>query len=130
MADAARTTLFLPRISPAQAKKRWIAGGLSAQGAVVIDPGAERALRAGKSLLPAGVKAVMGAFERGDAVVVRSEDGRELARGLIAYGDADARRLIGRRTVEIEALLGYRGRDEMIHRDDLAFTDGGSETAP
>jgi glutamate 5-kinase len=122
IAAAERTTLFVPRVSPAQAKKRWIAGGLSAQGTIIIDPGAERALLSGKSLLPAGVKSVAGHFERGDAVLVRSEDGRELARGLIAYNDEDARRLVGRRTVEIESILGYRGRDEMIHRDDLALT--------
>lgn len=120
-------TLFVPRVSPAAARKRWIAGGLSAQGALVIDAGAERALGAGKSLLPAGVRSVEGRFERGDAVIVKSEDGRELARGLIAYGIDEARRLIGRRTVEIEAVLGYRGRDEMIHRDDLAWTGGGGE---
>ncbi len=122
IAAAERTTLFVPRVSPAQAKKRWIAGGLSAQGTVIIDVGAERALLSGKSLLPAGVKSVAGHFERGDAVLVKSEDGRELARGLIAYNDEDARRLVGRRTVEIESILGYRGRDEMIHRDDLALT--------
>jgi len=122
IAAAERTTLFVPRVSPAQAKKRWIAGGLSAQGTIIIDPGAERALLSGKSLLPAGVKSVAGHFERGDAVLVKSEDGRELARGLIAYNDEDARRLVGRRTVEIEGILGYRGRDEMIHRDDLALT--------
>jgi glutamate 5-kinase len=122
IAAAKRTTLFLPRVSPAQAKKRWIAGGLSAQGTIIIDAGAERALLSGKSLLPAGVKSVAGHFERGDAVLVKSEDGRELARGLIAYNEEDARRLVGRRTVEIESILGYRGRDEMIHRDDLALT--------
>jgi glutamate 5-kinase len=117
----ARSTVFLARVNPNQARKRWIAGGLSAQGAIVVDAGAERALRSGKSLLPVGVKAVTGSFERGDAVVVKSEDGRELGRGLIAYDAADARSLAGRRTVEIEAILGYRGRDEMIHRDDLAL---------
>ena len=122
IATAERTTLFVPRVGPAQAKKRWIAGGLSAQGTITIDAGAERALLSGKSLLPAGVKSVAGQFERGDAVLVKSEDGRELARGLIAYNDEDARRLVGRRTVEIEGILGYRGRDEMIHRDDLALT--------
>jgi glutamate 5-kinase len=129
IADAARrTTLFSPRLSPAQAKKRWIAGGLSALGTVVIDAGAERALIAGKSLLPAGVTAVSGAFDRGDAVVVKSQDGREVARGLIAYNAEDARRLVGRRTVDIEAILGYRGRDEMIHRDDMALTAMGGAT--
>jgi glutamate 5-kinase len=125
----ARSTMFVPKLSPAQAKKRWIAGGLSACGALIIDAGAERALRAGKSLLPAGVKVVTGHFERGDAVAVKSEDGRELARGLVAYNDEDAKRLAGRRTAEIEALLGYRGRDEMIHRDELAFTARDSEPA-
>jgi glutamate 5-kinase len=122
IAGPARTTLFVPRVSPAQARKRWIAAGLSAQGTIVIDAGAEKALLAGKSLLPVGITAVSGAFQRGDAVVVKSEDGRELARGLIAYSAEDARRLVGRRTVEIEGILGYRGRDEMIHRDDMALT--------
>jgi glutamate 5-kinase len=124
----ARHTLFSPRLSPAQAKKRWIAGGLSALGVIVIDAGAERALKSGKSLLPVGVKAVTGDFHRGDAVMVKAEDGRELGRGLVAYDAADARRLVGRRTVEIEAILGYRGRDEMIHRDDLALTGSQRET--
>jgi glutamate 5-kinase len=130
IAGHARTTVFVPRLSPAQAKKRWIAAGLSAQGSLTIDEGAERALKSGKSLLPAGVRSLSGHFERGDAVVVRSEDGREIARGLIAYNDEDARRLIGRRTVEIESILGYRGRDEMIHRDDMALTATGGEIAP
>jgi glutamate 5-kinase len=117
-----KRTLFVPRVSPAAARKRWIAGGLSAQGNVVIDSGAERALLAGKSLLPAGVLSVDGRFERGDVVIVRSSGGRELARGLVAYNTEEAAQLVGRRTVEIEAILGYRGRDEMIHRDDLALT--------
>ena len=130
IAGSERTTLFVPRVSPAQAKKRWIAGGLSALGTLTIDAGAERALLSGKSLLPAGVKSVAGQFERGDAVVVKSEDGRELARGLIAYNTEDARRLVGRRTVDIESILGYRGRDEMIHRDDMALTAFGGETMP
>jgi glutamate 5-kinase len=128
IAGSARTTLFVPRVSPTQARKRWIAGGLSAEGSVVIDAGAERALQGGKSLLPVGVKTVSGRFQRGDTVVVKSEDGRELARGLIAYDAEDAARLIGRRTVEIESILGYRGRDEMIHRDDLALTSSGGDT--
>jgi len=128
--DGARATLFLPRVSPAQARKRWIAGGLSAEGHIVIDAGAERALRSGKSLLPVGVKKVEGRFQRGDAVLVKAEDGRELARGLIAYDVADARTLAGRRTVEIESLLGYRGRDEMIHRDDLALTGAEGDVTP
>ena len=127
-AATGKKTVFLPHLSPAQAKKRWIAGSLSALGMVVIDAGAERALRSGKSLLPAGVISVSGHFERGDAVVVKSRDGREIARGLAAYGHEDAKRLAGRRTVEIESLLGYRGRDELIHRDELALTTRESES--
>ena len=121
-----RRTLFVARVSPAAARKRWIGGGLSVRGAITIDDGAERALDAGKSLLPAGVVAVEGSFDRGDVVIVRNQQGRELARGLIAYPTEEVRRLMGRRTVEIEAILGYRGRDEMIHRDDLALTGAGS----
>jgi glutamate 5-kinase len=130
IAGTAPTTLFVPRVSPGQARKRWLAGGLSAEGTLWIDAGAERALHSGKSLLPVGVKRVEGTFQRGDAVVVKSEDGRELARGLIAYDVEDARKLAGRRTVEMETILGYRGRDEVIHRDDLALTSTGQEVTP
>ena len=129
MAGAERTTLFAARVTPTQARKRWIAGGLKAAGTIVVDAGAERALKSGRSLLPIGVKNVAGHFDRGDVVVVKAEDGRELARGLIAYGAEDARALIGRRTVDIETILGYRGRDEMIHRDDMALTGSDGETA-
>ena len=124
-----KRTLFVAAISPGAARKRWIAGGLSAQAAVVIDAGAERALLSGKSLLPAGVTALKGAFERGDVVIVRNSNGRELARGLVAYNFEEARLLVGRRTVEIETILGYRGRDEMIHRDDLVLigSSGGED---
>jgi glutamate 5-kinase len=120
----ARITRFLADASPAAAKKRWIAGGLKPQGGLYLDDGAVRALHRGKSLLPAGIKRVDGRFERGDAVVVYDAEGREIARGLVAYNAADAERIAGKRSLEIEAILGYRGRDEMIHRDDLAMTDG------
>ena len=88
---------------------------------LIIDDGAARALNAGKSLLPAGVTAVDGSFDRGDAVSVRNTAGHELARGLTAYAAADALRIIGRRSSEIAEILGYHGREEMIHRDDLAL---------
>jgi glutamate 5-kinase len=120
--NPSKRTLFVPRVSPAAARKRWLAAGLLAQGAITIDAGAERALGLGKSLLPAGVTKIEGRFERGDAVTVKNADGREIARGLVAYNTEEAQRLIGRRTVEIEAILGYSGRNEMIHRDDLALT--------
>jgi glutamate 5-kinase len=118
----ARHTRFLAGGTPAAARKRWIAGVLKVEGALVIDAGAARALADGKSLLPAGVRTVEGTFERGDVVAVRDTEGRELARGLVAYHATDARRIAGRRSAEIESILGYRGRDEMIHRDDLALT--------
>ena len=119
--DGASVTWFLPQATPKSARKRWIAGALNPAGAVVLDAGAVRALGSGKSLLPAGVVGIEGNFQRGDAVVVKSTDGRELGRGLSAYSAEDARRIMGYKTSEIEALLGYRGRDEMIHRDDLVL---------
>jgi glutamate 5-kinase len=120
--EGARHTRFHASTTPAAARKRWIAGGLNPQGVLVIDDGAVRALAEGKSLLPAGVKQVDGSFGRGDAVIVRDVHGREVARGLVAYRAAAAGRIAGKRTADIAAILGYRGRDEMIHRDDLAMT--------
>jgi glutamate 5-kinase len=122
----ARHTVFRASMTPAAARKRWIAGGLGIKGVLVIDDGAVRALAKGKSLLPAGIRQVDGRFERGDAVVVKARDGREVARGLVAYSAADAECIAGKHTVEIEAILGYRGRDEMIHRDDLVMTGNGT----
>jgi glutamate 5-kinase len=118
----ARNTIFRASISPATARKRWIAGVLKPMGTLMIDEGAAKALGEGKSLLPAGIRQIDGRFERGDAVLVTGRDGREIARGLVAYNASDAERIAGKRTVEIEAILGYRGRDEMIHRDDLILT--------
>ncbi|MFZ8885600.1 MAG: glutamate 5-kinase [Steroidobacteraceae bacterium] len=108
---------------PGRLRKQWIAGSLKPAGELRVDAGAAAALTRGKSLLPAGVVGVTGRFDRGDAVRVLGPDGRELARGLCAYSSDDARRILGHRTAELEALLGYRGRDEMIHRDDLTLLD-------
>jgi glutamate 5-kinase len=113
---------FLPAASPLTARKTWIQGALKPVGKLVVDDGALKALNSGKSLLPAGVVAVEGRFERGDAVVVADAQGREVARGLSAYSAEDAQRIKGHKSREIEALLGYRGRDEMIHRDDLVLS--------
>jgi glutamate 5-kinase len=119
--DGARCTWFLASATPAAARKRWISGTLKAAGSIMIDAGAVAALAQGKSLLPAGVVAVDGAFERGDCVVVKDSTGREVARGLVAYGADDARRIARAKSGDIEAILGYRGRAEMIHRDDMAL---------
>jgi glutamate 5-kinase len=124
VASGERCTWFLADIEPLTARKRWIAGSLKPMGSVVVDAGAVAALGRGKSLLPAGVRQIEGAFERGDAVLVKDDGGREVARGLIAYRVADASHILGHKSREIEALLGYRGREELIHRDDLVLTRG------
>ena len=121
LAAGARCTWFLAAAEARSARKRWIAGSLQPVGAYTVDAGAARALATGGSLLPAGVRAVSGEFVQGDAVLVLGAAGERLAHGLSAYDAADARRLAGHRSDEIEALLGWRGRDELIHRDDLAL---------
>jgi glutamate 5-kinase len=118
-----RATLFLPRAEPRSARKAWIAGAVNPTGTVVVDDGAAGALRRGTSLLPAGVVAVEGIFERGDAVIIRTRSGAEAGRGLSAYSSADIRRIAGHKSSEIADILGYRGRDEIIHRDDLVVTE-------
>jgi glutamate 5-kinase len=122
--EGARATVFEPNATPAAAYKQWIAGALAPQGALTVDAGAVAALRAGKSLLPAGVRAVDGGFGKGDAVVVVDEAGREVARGLAAYGAEEARAIQGRRSDAIEAVLGYAGRSVLIHRNDLVLVGG------
>ncbi|HEV7606481.1 MAG TPA: glutamate 5-kinase [Steroidobacteraceae bacterium] len=119
--EGAECSWFLPGSNPENARKQWIAGSLRPSGAITIDTGALQALRTGKSLLPAGVTAVSGRFARGDTVSVLDRDGTEIARGMIAFSDRDAERIIGKRSADIEALLGFRGRTEMIHRDDLVL---------
>lgn len=116
-----RHTIFRPVAEPATARKRWIAGTVQPAGSITVDAGAVKALGAGKSLLPAGVVAVEGIFERGDAVVIRSGNGQRIGAGLIAYSSDDAQRIAGHKSREIKQQLGYRGRDEMIHRDDLVL---------
>jgi glutamate 5-kinase len=118
-----RATLFLPQGEPRSARKTWIAGAVNPSGTVIIDDGAARALRRGTSLLPAGLVAVEGVFERGDAVIIRKRSGAEVGRGLSAYSSADIRRIAGHKSGEIAEILGYRGRDEIIHRDDLVVTE-------
>ena len=121
LADGAPCTWFLTTASPVAARKRWIGGALVPMGQLIIDAGAANALGRGKSLLPAGVRRIEGQFARGDAVSIVTEDGAEVARGLIAYDRADAQKIIGRKSSEIAAILGFNGRDEIVHRDDLVL---------
>ncbi len=116
-----KATWFLPSATPGAARKQWIAGRLKPKGALRVDAGAERALAAGRSLLPAGVTGVDGPFGRGDAVSVVATDGREIARGLTAYPADEATQIAGRRSSEIQEILGYSAGDEIIHRDDLVL---------
>ena len=116
-----RGTWFTTSATPASARKRWIAASLHVRGSVTVDAGAVNALNQGRSLLPAGVTAVDGNFQRGDAGVVRGPDGAALGRGLTAYSIADADRIKGHRSDQIQAILGFLGREEMIHRDDLVL---------
>lgn len=120
--EGARSTWFIPSATPRAARKDWIAGSLKPRGTLVIDDGAAAALGKGKSLLPAGVKGLTGSFQRGDLLLVTNLAGEELARGLSAYAASDVDLIKGRKTREIESLLGYRGRDEVIHRDDMVLT--------
>jgi len=114
-------TWFIASASPARVRKQWIAGSLQPRGEMVVDDGAAAALAAGKSLLPAGVVRVSGDFRRGDAVLIRDLGDQILAHGLSAYDSADAARIIGLRSHAIEAVLGYRGREELVHRNDMAM---------
>lgn len=123
--DGGPATWFLSPSTPVTARKRWIGGTLEPRGTLVIDDGAAKALTGGKSLLPAGIVRVEGNFTRGDAVLVRSLAGGEIARGLVAFDAADTIRIQGRQTNEIAGLLGFSGRAELIHRDNLVLSGEG-----
>jgi glutamate 5-kinase len=121
----ARATWFVPGATPATARKQWIAGTLRPKGSLTIDAGAQSALDSGRSLLPAGVVGVEGQFERGDAVRILGVDGAEIGRGLVTYSATESRAIAGCRSSRIEEILGYRSRDEIIHRDDLVLKTNG-----
>jgi glutamate 5-kinase len=121
IAEGAPCTWFLTPANPVTARKRWIGGSLEPKGTLTLDAGAVKALRAGKSLLPAGITRIDGAFERGDAVVIRGPDGAEIGRGLVAYDAAEADKIRGKSSGAIAQILGFNGRAEMIHRDDMVL---------
>ncbi len=122
VAHGARCTWFVPSATPLAMRKQWIAGTLNPRGALVVDAGAARALHQGKSLLPAGMIGAEGPFDRGDTVRIVDPDGTEIARGISAYSARDAQRIAGRQSADIERVLGFRGREEIVHRDDLVLT--------
>ncbi len=119
--NGGKHSLFLAKENPLSARKHWIAGSLHPAGTLIIDAGAQQALKSGKSLLPAGVKSVSGQFERGDAVLICGADGAKIGRGLISYSSDDALRIIGKKSAEIEQVLGFKRRDVLIHRDDMVL---------
>lgn len=121
ISEGAPATWFLAEANPVTARKKWISGHLEPRGTLAIDEGAVRALRAGKSLLPAGVRRVEGRFQRGDTIVILGPAGEEIGRGLVAYDSGDAERIAGRNSSAIEAILGYAGRAAMVHRDDMVL---------
>ncbi len=124
--DGARSTRIRAAGTPAAARKQWLAGLLTVDSAVGVDAGAATALRSGSSLLAVGVRRIDGEFERGDVVTLLDADGRELGRGIAGYSSADLEKIAGRRSEDIEARLGYRGRAVVVHRDDMVLfaTDG------
>lgn len=117
-----RATFFAPSETPVKGYKTWIAGHLEPAGRVTIDAGAVAALRSGKSLLAAGVRTVSGVFLRGDTIAILGPDGREVARGLVAYDAEDAVKIAGLKSAEIAAVLGYEARAAFVHRDDLVMS--------
>jgi glutamate 5-kinase len=121
IAEGARCTWFVTAANPVTARKKWIGGSLEPKGTLTIDAGAVKALRQGRSLLPAGVIRIDGTFARGDAVIIRGPDGAEIGRGLVAYDAEDANKIKGRSSADIVSILGFGGRSEMIHRDDLVM---------
>ncbi|MAN74803.1 MAG: glutamate 5-kinase [Henriciella sp.] len=116
-----RATWIIPPISPDTARKAWLKGHLTPEGAIRVDAGAMRALLKGSSLLAVGVTGVEGRFEKGAAVAIKGPGGELVAKGVTAYDAADVQRLAGAHSDEIEARLGYRGRPAIIHRDDLVL---------
>jgi len=123
LAAGKRHTVFHAQGTPAAARKQWLAGALDVAGELHVDAGAEAALRSGNSLLPVGVRALEGDFERGDIVKIVNADHQEIGRGLVEYSSGDALTLLGQQSAAIESLLGYRGRSVIVHRDELVMFD-------
>ncbi len=118
--NGAAATWFAAQTDPQAARKRWISA-MKPRGTVTVDAGARDALKRGKSLLPAGVTHITGSFGRGDLVAIAGADGAQLGQGLVRYTSAEARQIMGCRTADILAILGYEGRAALVHRDDMVL---------
>ncbi|NBX65758.1 MAG: glutamate 5-kinase [Proteobacteria bacterium] len=119
--EGGKCTVFKAHETPLQARKTWIVGAMSPAGVVTIDAGAVRALQNGKSLLPAGVVGIEGVFQKGDVLAIRGTDGCDIARGLVAYDAEEAQKIVGKKSAEIESILGEPFREELVHRDDMVM---------
>jgi len=112
-------TWFLPKVSKLDARKQWIIGSIAPKGEVFIDEGAAKAISNGKSLLPAGVKKIIGSFEKGDHILVKDQNNNEYARGLTSFSSIEIEKIKGSHSSKIKDILGYSSREEIIHKDDL-----------
>jgi len=112
-------TWFFPRVSKLHARKQWIIGSVNPKGELYIDSGAVKALSNGKSLLPAGIKKVVGIFNKGDHILVKDQTNKECARGLTSFSSVEIEKIKGKHSREIKNILGYSSREEIIHKDDL-----------
>ncbi|MCB9973016.1 MAG: glutamate 5-kinase [Rhodospirillales bacterium] len=121
LADEQKLTLFTATETPHNARQKWIAAHLKPKGTVMIDDGAVRALKAGKSLLPVGVKEVIGTFDRGDGITLKTQAGASIGIGLSGYDHQDARKIAGKHSEDLAGILGYAGRDVLVHRNDLVL---------
>ena len=112
-------TWFLPKVSTLDARKKWIISSIGSNGKIYIDNGALRALRNGKSLLSAGITKVEGTFSKGDNILIVDNDGKESARGLTSFSSEEINKIKGLKSDQIEKILGYSSKSEIIHRDDM-----------
>ncbi len=120
--EGGRHTLFVSKDTPVSARKRWIASSISIGGEIIVDDGAVKALKVGKSLLPAGVIDIKGSFDRGDTVHIKDCKLKKIGLGLVAYSSDDAKMIMGHQSQEIENIVGFSGRDELVHRDNLVLS--------
>ena len=114
-----KCTWFIPKVSKLDARKQWIIGSVAPKGEVIIDDGAVKAISNGKSLLPAGVKKINGTFEKGDHVLIKSQNNIECGKGLSSFSSLEIEKIKGLHSSKIKNILGYSSREEIIHKDDL-----------